>query len=594
LKAEIGFGVSVHSKVARLHGRWSSFAPVAVHVIRRVAVDRAAGLVCVVAMALIVALVYIPFLHNGLIFDDHNLFTNLSVYDYATTPFSSGPRTFPYFTLGIVQVLFHSIAAQRTVSLALHIACACLLFSLLRNVLERCRSTNVPISSSPNYVVPLAGATWFALNPVAVYGAAYLVERTIVLATLFSLACLCVFVRGFRTRSTSDVIVAAVLYSAAVFCKEHAVLLPFGALPLIAIAGPGSGSWTVRNWTVRHAVLFVSLCLPAAGAAVFAAKRVIATSYEPLAGDMLAQITNMKILGHAVGVWPASMAMQARAFFLYLYYWVMPDVRYLSVDMRVDFANVLGSPAILLSGAAFMAMPVIGLVCLSKGRSRALFGCGLLLSWTLFLPELSSVRLQEPFVLYRSYLWAPGFAIMLVASLARVNWKPVVLGWLLLLPLQIGLARDRLQSLASERAVWEDAAAKLVSPRVPGADRIYFNRGSERAKHGDLNAALDDLNEVIVLSPTSFHGYYGRGVIYLQGGQYARALDDFNETLRIKPEFGAASYRKGLALENLGQIPAALAAYRKAADTGDTLARFRVDYLEGSSGPLPQTFQSRR
>jgi hypothetical protein len=576
-------------RIARLQGACGDFASRALYLVATVVSNNATRLACLSILALASSLLYIPFLHNGLIFDDHNLFTNLSVYDYATTPFSAGPRTFPYFTLGIVQVLFHSIAAQRTVSLALHIICACLLFSLLRSVLKYSRPTNARAPTASANVLPLAGATWFALNPVAVYGAAYLVERTIVLATLFSLACLCLLVRGFKTRSTSDIILAAVLYSAAVFSKEHAVLLPLGALPLIAIARRGE-----RSWAVRRAVLFVALCLPAAGAAVFAAKQVIASSYEPSASDMLAQIQGMDVLGHAVGAWPASMAMQARAFFLYLYYWIVPDVRYLSVDMRVDFVSVLHSPAIVFVGAAFLAMPVVGLVCLLKGGSRALFGCGLLLSWTLFLPELSSVRLQEPFVLYRSYLWGPGFAIMLVALLDRVGWKPILLALLVSMGFEICLARDRLQSLSSERAVWEDAAAKLASPRVPGADRIYFNRGSERGKRGDLDAALNDLNRVVLLSPNAFHGYFGRGAIYLHGGQFARALEDFDQALLLKPQFGPAMYSKGLALENLGRNDAARAAYRNAADAGETMARFRLAYLEEVDNRSESPPQSRR
>jgi hypothetical protein len=538
---------------------------------------------CMAAMVLATALLYIPFLHNGLIFDDHNLFTNLSVYDYATTPFSSGPRTFPYFTLGIVQVLFHTIAAQRIVSLVLHVACACLLFALLRSLLNLSRSGNATGASVSDSILALAGAGWFALNPVAAYGAAYLVERTIVLATLFALACLCVFVRGFKNRSTSDIVLAAVLYSAAVFSKEHAIMLPLAALPLIAIARPGD-----RSWALRHAVLFLSLCLPAALSALFAAKRVIASSYEPSVGDVLAQTHGLDVLGHAVGIWPASMAMQARAFFLYIYYWIVPDVRYLSVDMRIDFASVLHSPQIVFGGAAFLAMPVIGLTCLLRGRSKALFGCGLLLSWTLFLPELSSVRLQEPFVLYRSYLWAPGFAIMLVAVLYRVDWKPVLVALLVLMPVEICLARNRLQSLSSERAVWEDAAAKLASPAIPGADRIYFNRGTERGKRGDLDAAMVDFDKVVALNPASFHGYFGRGVIYLQGRRFAQALEEINRALRLKPEFGPAMYRKGLALENMGLKEAALAAYRDAASRGDTLAGFRVAYLATVGGPASQ------
>jgi len=45
-------------------------------------------------------------------------------------------------------------------------------------------------------------ATVFAIHPVAVYGAAYLIQRTVVLATLFSMLSILLFVRGLRGAGT--------------------------------------------------------------------------------------------------------------------------------------------------------------------------------------------------------------------------------------------------------------------------------------------------------------------------------------------------------------------------------------------------------
>ncbi len=533
-----------------------------------------AALLCLAVLALLASLLYLPFLSNGWVFDDANLFANLSVYDYATKPVSLTPRALPYFSLGLVQVIFGSIEAQRTVSLILHIACSGLLFALLKSLLS-------PGEDAPaRYLPPLAGALWFALNPVAVYGAAYLAERTIVFATLFSLACLLFFVRGFRQRSTTDLIVAAVLYSAAVFSKEHAVMLPLAALPLLALA-PGQE----RQWVVGRAALFLLLCLPAAALAVFSAKAVIGSSYEPDVGPMLAALQGIDWLHGPRAVWLASAAMQARAFFLYFYYWLVPDVRFLSVDMRVDFLSVLHSPTLALGIAAFLAAPLFGLYCLSRGRSWALFGCGLLFSWLLFITELSSVRLQEPFVLYRSYLWAPGFAMMLAAVLGRLRWQWLAAMVVAAAPLAFMLAQDRLQSFASERSVWQDAADKLASPDLPGADRIYYNLGGERFKRGELDAAMADLDRVVSLNPKAFHGYLGRGMIYLAEKKYAQALAELDHALSINPAFGFALYRRGVALENLGRGPEALSAYRAAAKAGFALAKFRADYLESADRP---------
>ena len=533
-------------------------------------------LLCLAALALAAALLYAPFLSNGLVFDDQNLFANLSVYEDALIPFSFRPRTFPYFTLGFVQVMFGSIVAQRIVSLVLHIGCAWLLFALLRRLLDLARGEDA-VPDASRYLLPLLGAAWFALNPVAVYGAAYLVERTIVLATLFSLACLLLFVRAFSSRSTGDVFAAAVLYSAAIFCKEHAIMLPLGALPLIALAGTGD-----RRWNLRHALLFLLLCLPAGVTVIFEVKSVIGRAYEPFVGDIIAQLRTLALFRNPAGVWLASMAMQAREFFLYLYLWLVPDVRSMSADLRVDFLGVMHSPGLVLGVAAFLTAPALGLYCLLRRGAAALFGCGLLLSWLLYMTELSAVRLQEPFVLYRSYLWAPGFAMMLAAVLSRLRWRWLLALLVIAVALEFPLAQNRLRSFASEQALWDDAVAKLSAPNLPGADRTYFNRGDVRLGRGELTKAMKDFNRSVKLNPEADYGYIGRSFVYFKEKNYVQALVEVDHALRLKPDSGLDLYLRGVLCERLHRPAEALAAFRAAAKAGYLGAKFRLKYLKTS------------
>ena len=75
---------------------------------------------------------YFSFSKSEIVFDDHGLFTNLRVYEFAQEPVDFKARTFPYFTLGLIQVLTQSLAANRIFNVLLHLACACLMFLLLR------------------------------------------------------------------------------------------------------------------------------------------------------------------------------------------------------------------------------------------------------------------------------------------------------------------------------------------------------------------------------------------------------------------------------------------------------------------------------
>ena len=73
------------------------------------------------AFSLIVALLYLPFSDSPAVFDDLNIITNLAAFDYAQHFFSRYTRTFPYFSIGFVQVLSGSdLVWNRYVNVVLH------------------------------------------------------------------------------------------------------------------------------------------------------------------------------------------------------------------------------------------------------------------------------------------------------------------------------------------------------------------------------------------------------------------------------------------------------------------------------------------
>ncbi|EFK97765.1 hypothetical protein LDC_0180 [sediment metagenome] len=77
----------------------------------------------------------------------------------------------------------------------------------------------------------LLAALVFVMHPVAVYGAAYLIQRTILLATLFSLLSWLCVLRGLEERKPLWLWLSVLCYVDAVLSKEHAVMVPaVGAL----------------------------------------------------------------------------------------------------------------------------------------------------------------------------------------------------------------------------------------------------------------------------------------------------------------------------------------------------------------------------
>lgn len=542
--------------------------------------DSLIAFLCILGTTIATTILYIPFISNKIVFDDHNLFTTLSVYQYAQIPFDLRPRTFPYFTLGFVQVMFDSIEANRIVSVGLHITCSFVLFCLIKTLLQQA-ATGADATKhqwiNSIGIVAIIPTLWFAINPVAVYGAGYLVQRTILFATLFSLLSIWYFCRAFAHGRMSDIITAALLYSLAVFSKEHAIALPLAVLP-IATLYQGK-----RELILKHLALYLLLCAPAAITVVMSVKSVVSTAYEPDVGTLLPLMSGISLLQYKGGDWIVSILMQMSFFFDYLGYWIFPDVRSLSIDMRIDFKSLWGAWWLRPKAMLFLSCPFITAYCLKRPGLASLFGCGLFFSWSVFLTELVSVRFQEPFVLYRSYIWAPGYALMLAAVCATLTMRKMIALAIPILLANFFLAQERLKSLSDEGTVWKDAANKLVSTDVVGSGRIFYNRGRQYLKEKKFNQAIADFSHALEQNPKAYYAYYHRGTARYATGDLDSAINDFNSAQKLNDKFGLIYYSKGQVFEKLGCYAKAKNSYLESLHLGVALASIPLSRLKRGS-----------
>lgn len=528
--------------------------------------------------ALVTILLYFPFLGSDLVFDDNGLFKSGAIYQFAQTLFNFSPRTFPYFTLGFVSVMGGGIEANRIVSLVLHIMCAAMIYLLIKALLINAWKLHVNEIHTPRLdghssALAASGAIWFAIHPVAVYGASYLAQRTILFATLFSLLSIWFYCRTFTENRTGDVVSAAIFYSLAVFSKEHAIMLPFAAVALTSLYSEGFRS------SFQRISLYLLLCLPAAVIVYLAAKTVVTVSYEPDVSAMIPRMYDISIMAESWGPWLVSMVIQAGLFFDYLFFWIVPDIRYLSADMRFDFVSIwfswLAFPKVIL----FLLAPILAIYFLRKKGIVALFCCGFLYCWILFMTELVSVRFQEPFVLYRSYLWAPGYVMMLAAVLATIRPR-----WLSMLAIPIFLvlfmlARDRLTSLETEANVWKDAAKKLSSSTILGSDRIFYNRGLAYLREKKYEEAFEDFSRTIQQSPKVAPAYYNRALAAYGLKRYSSALTDLNYSVSLNEKDSSAQYMRGVIYEQNGCLRNARYAYAESMALGNPIAKLKLDSL---------------
>lgn len=347
-----------------------------------------------------------------------------------------------------------------------------------------------------------------------------------------------------------------------------AVLL---ALHLLLRSKPAAQSLDRRVlWLCWSAFVAIGLLV------VLRARGVLGVAYEPMAAALF---EHEQVGGSAHTLYLLSALTQAGLFFKYLLLWLLPNPAWMSVDMREHFISGVGEWQGWAGALAFVAYGVIAVRLLLRGGIRGLLGFALLYPWLQFMVELASVRIQEPFVLYRSYLWMPG--LMLLPALLLLKWpgRKGVLGLGLCVLLLLPLAWNRLWVFGDNYRLWNDAALLLHSETVAGADRIFFNRGRAAAKAQQWDKAAADFMRVITVSPKLAPPRYELGVAYLNLGQFSEALAQFDAGIAIKPDDANLRMGKGLALMRLHDKVQALQQLKKACELGESTACVLAGWL---------------
>ena len=485
-------------------------------------------------------------LRHPLVFDDLHL-TESSVRAFWDFGLGFGRRGLSNASFGWVYAGFGpDWYWQRVANVFLHAGVASLLFLFLRRLFE----VLLPADKDHNGWTALGGALMFLAHPAAVYGVAYLIQRSILLATLFSLLSLWLFLEGLVRGRRGWFLAAAAAYLAAVLSKEHSVTLPALAVALALL---------VRGWSPR---LLRELALPillyaAIGLYVtLESKGLLGTAYESFAGTALRQVSET---GGGAQAYPLSVVNQGFLFFRYLLTWLFPWPGWMSIDVRPAFPAQLASWPQAAGFVAWLAWPALAVALLLRRGRAGLVGFAMLAPWLLSLTEVVTVRIQEMFVLYRSYLWMALLPAALPALLPglRPRWRYGLLAAACLALLSPFMGR--LESFSSDLKVWDDAVGKIADHRAPYVDRSYRNRGVAYYKLERYREALADFDKAVELDPGSAKTWMLRGTLWMRTEQSARALADFNRALALEPRDADILGRRCVVLMRLKQLDEALA-----------------------------------
>lgn len=508
---------------------------------------------CAIAFGL-----YGPTFHNPPFFDDKNFFDLGELDLIFLNGFVFGSRWLAYFSMAWINLLFEDgVYAQRVASLVIHLMTAFVLYSLVKQV------SNHVAPHQNNDRAAFAAALLFVLHPLAVYAVGYLIQRTILMATLFGLLTLNTYFDGLVTRKKAYFLFSALFYLLSAYSKEHAVLIPAVALAMTPIAI----SFNRQTW--RHLILPFALFTPIGILVILQRWGLVGQVYEPFSATIAEVYLGTQ---DPTVIWGLSVITQAGLFFKYLGLMLVPWPGWMSIDMRPPIALSLWNPKYLLGVIAFVIYGGLATKLLLKRGRLGLVGFALLAPWIQFLVEFSAARIQEPFVLYRAYLWmAPLFLLVPAVSNRFSN----VVFWPLVLIVALAFwwaSQDRLQTFSSGYALWDDAVRKLPSERAMGSARAYNNRCAWNLRREAWQEGINDCTRALSVSPKHKEAYQNRAWAYRKLGNYAAALHDANTMIHLYPKDPTTYIVRGRVYSEMGNIELALKDFQYGCKQGSTPA----------------------
>lgn len=528
-------------------------------------VTKQISLIFSIALAACIAVLYYFGLNNQLVLDDARL-TDGTIFGSYGSLLQFKARLLSYGSFVWIQNIFgEGWWKQRIFNVGLHIATALTLYALVLDLLQRTQwetsTRNSPHFESSLRAAARLGVALWAVNPVAVYAVAYLIQRSILMATLFvALACLS-YIRGLATGQRRWHLMAIACYVLAVASKEHAVTAILLAVPLFIF---------VKRPSLKRVFLVAAgsgLMLTVAGAVLFSLYGfIVGTVFDETSRAFAAQLALLRP-GIDQQLYPLSIINQASLFFQYGLMWILPNAGWMSIDIRPTFPVTLWSWH-LVGALAWIGTLVLGAwLVIRRSDVWGLVGLCLLIPCLLFITEFATVWLQDPFVLYRSYLWAIPIPILFALPLVNTSRNTFYAAGLVVAVLFAALSFERINSLQTPATTWADASAKIDRQgpvNAVGRWRAVLNLGAEYQDQGNYQEALRLFSQAETLGEPLGSARFNMGVSLQQLNQHPQALDNFAQAEAKGFTEPALYYQRGESQYALRRFPDAYESFTKA------------------------------
>lgn len=500
--------------------------------------------VLLLTTTLSIIIIYGPALHYPFFFDDFNSLMNSQgiinpqlaqpvvwLKSLSRQPLSPN-RDLTWLTFAInYKLAGMNPAGFRIVNLVLHGLCTILVYLLL-TLLWR-RHSRLKSSNNDKFCGPaLVGALFFLGHPLALNTIIYVSQRFGGLASFFYLSGFYAWLKGhpgLKTPTGKDnwqwgwVFVSGAAFWAALHSKEMAITLPATILFY---------EFYTKNLTPESKPEWLKLTLSLA---------LVSALFLVFAWQIgLFNKTWINIGFRSKRLWSPGIHFlsEAKVFFLYWKLLFIPLPGSLSLHHELQPCSSYFDP---MAYAAVSGHIILLTLAFKLRRKAPLVGFGIAWFYLVLAPPYLFLPQKELFVEYKTYLAAPGAAMIIMGLLTafvelaerqnrrRVrNYAYAVAGcWLIFLTLVTGNRRTTFQNPIT---IWSD-----VLEKYPESRRALNNRAVAWLKKGLPQRTLNDFDTLLLNHPDYARGFENRGRLRLHLQDYSGAVADFNRTLTLLP-----------------------------------------------------------
>ena len=505
-------------------------------------------LICFLSVGL-----YLNSLNNSFHFDDTpNIIENPYIRNLKDIPsflkgMSSYVGKFRILSMFSFAVNYHfhklNVYGYHLVNLMLHILCGILVYFISRNLfafeLKRIESYTIDnnIEGKKVNLLSLLTATIFIAHPIQVNSVTNIVQRIEILASLFYLLSIFLFLKGSLEKGWRKILFflgTGISYLCAIFSKETGF-----TLPIVLIIFDFLFVCKTKKEIQKRVLIYFPLFL-------------LLTIY--ISFFLKGGILGLFIKGSEEWLWTPweNLLTQTNVMIQYFKLLLLPLPHWLNFDHDFWVSKSLFEYPTWVSVSVILLLLISATILIKKNR---LIPFCIFFFFIILAPSSSLIPLWDIMVEYRLYL--PIFSYSLILTMGihyfyqllarhfskKIGQEVVVGISILTLCFYSVTTIERNKIFKDDLTLWSDAAKKS-----PYKMRVHHNLGRAYLMGGDINKAIQEAEIALRLSDRYIRKESVKFILNLLGGAYLdkgeidEALSMYNRAIEVAPNFATSYY----------------------------------------------------